>query len=162
MGMDLGGGGGKKGQHTPDMNVTPLVDVVLVLLIIFMVITPLLAKQFWVHIPPSPDENEEREPPPDDAEGPVVVTVDNTGKVRINRDVALDLEDRSEAGDRRFAQRIERILVNRQNRGLARQIFFDAESDAEYGAAVQVLDLIRAGGAATIVVSPKAIPIPGR
>jgi len=33
------------------MNVTPLVDVVLVLLIIFMVVTPLLSKQFWVHTP---------------------------------------------------------------------------------------------------------------
>jgi hypothetical protein len=40
------------------MNVTPLVDVVLVLLIVFMVITPLLAKQFWVHIPNEPDPAE--------------------------------------------------------------------------------------------------------
>ena len=35
----------------PQMNVTPLVDVVLVLLIIFMVITPLLTKTFWIHTP---------------------------------------------------------------------------------------------------------------
>jgi len=35
----------------PQMNVTPLVDVVLVLLIIFMVITPLLSKTFWIHTP---------------------------------------------------------------------------------------------------------------
>jgi biopolymer transport protein ExbD/biopolymer transport protein TolR len=52
------GKGKKKGRSTPDMNVTPLVDVVLVLLIIFMVITPLLAKQFWVHVPERPDEAE--------------------------------------------------------------------------------------------------------
>ena len=42
------------GRVRPDMNVTPLVDVVLVLLIIFMVITPLLTKNFWVHVPKQP------------------------------------------------------------------------------------------------------------
>ena len=42
----------KVGNHpTPEMNVTPLVDVVLVLLIIFMVMTPLLDRKFWVHVP---------------------------------------------------------------------------------------------------------------
>lgn len=150
MGMDLGGGGGKKGRHTPDMNVTPLVDVVLVLLIIFMVITPLLAKQFWVHIPRLPEDDQPSEPS-EDREGPVVVTVDEDGTVRINRDV-VSRED--------FAGRIERILVSRQNRGLPRQIFFDAHSDAEYGDAVEVFDLLRGGGAATIVVSTEAIEIP--
>ena len=63
------GGGGKKGRARPDMNVTPLVDVVLVLLIIFMVVTPMLAKQFWVHVPPEPEENEP--PPPPDPDAPV-------------------------------------------------------------------------------------------
>ena len=49
MAMQIGTTG-QKGV-APQMNVTPLVDVVLVLLIIFMVITPLLSKQFWVHTP---------------------------------------------------------------------------------------------------------------
>ena len=49
---------GKKRRVTPHMNVTPLVDVVLVLLIIFMVITPMMVKQFWVHVPPEPEEDE--------------------------------------------------------------------------------------------------------
>ena len=71
----------------PDMNVTPLVDVVLVLLIIFMVITPMLAKQFWVHVPSEPDEAAEPTPPSDPDDGPVVVTVDSEGAIRINRDV---------------------------------------------------------------------------
>ena len=61
MAFDVGGGGKKKGRASPDMNVTPRVDVVLVLLIIFMVVTPMLAKQFWVHVPPEVDEND---PPP--------------------------------------------------------------------------------------------------
>ena len=45
MGMSLGGTGGKRrGGAKPAMNVTPLVDVVLVLLIIFMVVTPMLQR----------------------------------------------------------------------------------------------------------------------
>jgi biopolymer transport protein TolR len=55
MGFDVGGGDGPKGRSSPDMNVTPLVDVVLVLLIIFMVITPMLVKQFMVRVPEIPD-----------------------------------------------------------------------------------------------------------
>ena len=47
MGFDVGG---NKGAVKPAMNVTPLVDVVLVLLIIFMVITPLLTKQFRINL----------------------------------------------------------------------------------------------------------------
>src|SRR2546427_12279879 len=50
-----------KGPVTPQMNVTPLVDVVLVLLIIFMVITPLLTKNFWVHVPKQEKEEVTRD-----------------------------------------------------------------------------------------------------
>ena len=46
---------GPKGRATPQMNVTPLVDVVLVLLIIFMVVTPLLSKQLWLNLPKKDD-----------------------------------------------------------------------------------------------------------
>src|SRR5262245_3750877 len=83
MAMDLGSKGGKPGRASPNMNVTPLVDVVLVLLIIFMVITPLLAKQFWVNLPNKPDENQPPPPPSDDKDTPVVVTVTKKGDVMI-------------------------------------------------------------------------------
>ena len=49
MGMNVSAGGTK--GVSPNMNVTPLVDVVLVLLIIFMVVTPLLTKQLWLSVP---------------------------------------------------------------------------------------------------------------
>ena len=53
MGMDLDTGKKKKkGVGTPEMNVTPLVDVVLVLLIIFMVVMPMMHAKFWIHVPP--------------------------------------------------------------------------------------------------------------
>ena len=62
MGMDISTG--PKRSVRPSMNVAPLVDVVLVLLIIFMVITPMLTKQLTVNVPNKPDKAEPP-PPPD-------------------------------------------------------------------------------------------------
>jgi biopolymer transport protein ExbD/biopolymer transport protein TolR len=119
------------------MNVTPLVDVVLVLLIIFMVITPLLAKQFWVHLP----NKVEKEPAHEvaDKDKPIVISVTRTGEIKINRDVVPRPE---------FSAKLRRVLAARQQR----TVFFDAEDDAEFGNAVEALDFARAGGAATIAV----------
>ena len=86
MAMEVGRSGGKPGRATPSMNVTPLVDVVLVLLIIFMVITPMLAKQFWVHLPNKP-EIEEEPTPPDPDNPPIVVSVNVAGDIKINSEV---------------------------------------------------------------------------
>jgi biopolymer transport protein ExbD/biopolymer transport protein TolR len=140
MGMDLGKPGKtglKPGRAQPNMNVTPLVDVVLVLLIIFMVITPLLAKQFWVHLP-NKIEND-KPPDPSEKDKPIVVTVTKAGEIKINREVV-------ESGE--FSNKLKRVLAAREQR----TIFFDADDDAEFGKAVEVLDLARAGGSATIAV----------
>ena len=141
MGMSTGSSGGKRGRAAPEMNVTPLVDVVLVLLIIFMVITPLLTKQFWIHLP---DKKEDTEPPNPDAKEPVVVTVTKAGRIRINRDEVADSE---------FPTRLRRVLAARQDR----TIFFDAEDDAPFGRASVALDLARGAGASTIAVATEAI-----
>src|ERR1700754_729351 len=86
MAMEIGQRGGKPGRATPSMNVTPLVDVVLVLLIIFMVITPMLAKQFWLHLPNKPDPKD-AETPADDKNKPIVLSVTKSGDIKINHDV---------------------------------------------------------------------------
>ncbi len=136
-----GGVGAKKPRARPDMNVTPLVDVVLVLLIIFMVITPMLSKQFWVHLPAEP---EAEAPPPTTDDAPVVVSVDASGAIRINQD-EVTLED--------LEARLHRVLAARSDR----TIFFDAASDAPYARAVEVLDRARGGGATTIAVATEAL-----
>lgn len=137
MAMDFGSKGGKPGRAQPNMNVTPLVDVVLVLLIIFMVITPLLAKQFWVHLP----NKVEKDQPPDtsDKDRPIVVFVTRAGEIKLNRDVIPKAE---------FSSKLRRVLAAREQR----TIFFDAEDDAEFGNAVVTMDMARAGGASTIAV----------
>jgi biopolymer transport protein ExbD len=143
MAMDLGAGGGKSklGIATPEMNVTPLVDVVLVLLIIFMVITPLLSKQFWVHLP---EERKEDHPPPPSNDGPIVVTVAEDGTIRVNRD-EVSLEELDTKLRRALAAKGQRIA------------FFDAADDANFGRAAEVLDHMRGGGATTIAVLSERI-----
>ena len=137
MGMDLGKTSGKPGRASPQMNVTPLVDVVLVLLIIFMVITPLLAKQFWLHLPDK-IEKEQPEPSKDD-KPPIVVFVNTAGEIEVNHEVVpRDV----------FPDKLRRMLAGSGQR----TVFFDAAEDAEFGRAVEVMDLSRGGGAATIVV----------
>jgi biopolymer transport protein ExbD len=142
MGMSTGTAGGRRGRAAPEMNVTPLVDVVLVLLIIFMVITPLLAKQFWLALPDKKEENEP--PPPPDTKDSIVVTVSKDGQLRINRDVLADGE---------FPTRLKRALAGSGSR----TIFFDAHDEAPFGRASQALDMARGAGAATIAVSPDSI-----
>jgi len=126
------------------MNVTPLVDVVLVLLIIFMVITPLMAKQFWLYLPNKPEPEET--PPPDEQDGPppVVVLVTRTGEIKIGAEV-IPLDQ--------LAVKLKRKLAAAEQR----TVFFDAEDDAPFGRSMQVMDVARKGGGAKIVVLTDAI-----
>ncbi len=140
MAMDLDTSGkGKRGKK-PEMNVTPLVDVVLVLLIIFMVMTPMMLKHFSVTLPPESDA-----PPPADAQAPIVLSVSSDGTIRINRDEVSAAE---------LPNRLRRVLAGRGTR----TIVFDAHDDASYAEAVAALDLARSAGATRIAVATEALP----
>jgi biopolymer transport protein ExbD/biopolymer transport protein TolR len=121
------------------MNVTPLVDVVLVLLIIFMIVTPMLTKKFWVHVPV---KEEPATPPPDTSQVPLVLTLGADGGLRLNQEPIAPSE---------LPRRLERAFAPRADR----TIFFDAEPGATYGRAVQAMDLARSGGALTIATLTK-------
>jgi biopolymer transport protein ExbD len=130
---------GKKGRAHPEMNVTPLVDVVLVLLIIFMVLTAVMNEHFWVNVPEK-EKPDQIEPPPGEAgEEPLVVMVNRQGIIQINMDVYPDQE---------FPARLKRMLVARGDR----RIYFDADDGVPFERAVEVLDLARGGGAAHVAV----------
>ena len=139
MAMDVeapsGGKKKKKGKSKPEMNVTPLVDVVLVLLIIFMVVMPAMQRFFWLHIPP--ESADQVEPP--NQQPPIVVTVNARGEIRINRDVYPDAT---------FPTRLHRMLVASADR----KIYFDADDNAPFDRAVEAMDLSRGAGAAHIAV----------
>ena len=119
----------------PQMNVTPLVDVVLVLLIIFMVITPLLTKTFWIHTPIQ--EQEEVTVQESDPTQPLVL--------RIGPDRTLVLNG-SPVTSEELPDRLRRVFAARSDNVL----FFDADDHAAYGFVVQVMDRAREGGAVTI------------
>jgi biopolymer transport protein ExbD len=141
MAIQLSSGKGER-RVRPTMNVTPLVDVVLVLLIIFMVMTPLMTRVLSVHVP-TPSKPGEAEPDPED-EVQVVLTVTSEGTIRLNQE---------EVADRDLPAKLRRVFAARADQTL----FFDAAGDAPYGRAVEVLDLARGSGLATIAVLTEPI-----
>ena len=139
MGMSLGGGG--KGRTTPTINVTPLVDVVLVVLIIFMIVTPMVTKTFWLNLPPKDDS---KEPPPPSDNKPLVMTVDKDGVIRVNQTVLSKAETK---------ERVVRMLAAKNQKVL----YFDAHDQAPYGSAVEAMDLARAGGVRSIAMLTETV-----
>jgi biopolymer transport protein ExbD len=141
MGMDVESG--KSRGVRPQMNITPLVDVVLVLLIIFMVVTPLLTKQLWLNVPPKPEENQP--PPPPDALPPLVLTVGSDGVTKVNGEEIPRTE---------LAHRLVRMLNARPDK----VVFFDADEAMPYGEALEVMDVVRGGGVQTLAVLATEAP----
>lgn len=91
--------GGKKGGAIADLNVTPLVDVVLVLLIIFMVVTPMLSSGVDVRLPKARTSSEEK-----DMGQHLVISVKGDGTMFVDRDeVTLDT----------VVGRVEEVRANR-------------------------------------------------
>jgi biopolymer transport protein ExbD/biopolymer transport protein TolR len=130
------------------MNVTPLVDVVLVLLIIFMVITPLLAKTFWIHTPKQEKEEVAAKDVQEDPTPPLVLRVGADRTVQLNGTM-IRFEELPERLRRIFAARTDHIL------------FVDADDRATYGFVVQVMDQAREGGAVTIAALTEPLtPLP--
>ena len=144
-----------EGRPNSDINVTPLVDVVLVLLIIFMVVTPLLEKDIQVRVP---DDTQE-ETTPEDMQDQLVVSIDESGQIKLNSE-ALD--------DETYKTRIKRALAAKSYE--EKLVFFLPEDKAPYPRVVQALDWTRAAGAYILGVvtepvaasaSPGAAPAPG-
>ena len=138
-----------EGRPNSDINVTPLVDVVLVLLIIFMVVTPLLEKDIMVRVP---DEDQPEQVQPEDLADQLVVTIDQTGQIKLNSE-ALD--------DDAYKVRIARALAAKSYD--EKLVFFLPDDKAPYPRVVKVLDWSRSAGAHIlgVVTEPVAGILPG-
>jgi len=115
-----------------DINVTPMVDVMLVLLIIFMVITPMLQKGISVDMAkvnnPSPMQDADKE----DA---LLISVMKNGDVFFGADKVKDGVDS-------LTGKVKDRLANRTNK----EVYLKADARARFGSVVQVVDAVRAAG----------------
>ena len=143
MGMFVASPSGKP-RPTPYMNVTPLVDITLVVLIIFMVVTPMMTKTFWLNLPTQDDAKEDEAKPAGGGNDPLVMTVDQDGTIRVNKTVLTASE---------LEKRLPRMLAAQRYKVL----YFDAHDDLPYGKAVQALDASRAGGAKSIAILTESV-----
>lgn len=140
MGMTPTGGGGKKARPAPVINITPLVDVVLVVLIIFMIVTTMMTRTFALNLP-----KEEKDAAPNDNDTkPVVLTVDKAGVIRANQTVLTKAE---------VKERVIRMLAAKNQK----TVFFDAHDQVSYATAVEVIDLVRAGGVKSIAMLTESV-----
>jgi biopolymer transport protein TolR len=134
-------GGNSGGGVRSDINITPLVDVVLVLLIIFMVMTPTLLKEVDVKVPDKAEV--ETNVTPSSTEE-IVVTVTNQGRIQLNHEPIEEV---------RLADRIREAMANRTEK----RVFFEIDDDAIYGDAMHVMDVCRGAGVKTLGLMTKTL-----
>ena len=125
-------GGGRRGRarkHAPmhEINVTPFVDVMLVLLIIFMVTAPMLTSGVPIELPETKGQQLQTN------KEPVTISVDKSGKVFIG-DTEVTLETISEA------------LKAKAKNGVDEQIFIRGDKGVDYGSVMKVMSRVKRAG----------------
>lgn len=127
-------------MNRPEINVTPLIDVLLVLLIIFMVITPVKPSAFDAKIPSEPTKDKRVSDHPDT----LVIVYDADDRISLNKEVLeASLNDTSDLTDRlKFYFALREESANRE-----RTVFIKAPRSLDYGSVARLIDAVKAAGA---------------
>jgi biopolymer transport protein TolR len=119
--------GGSRGGPRCDINMTPMIDILLVLLIIFMVITPLTPHGLEALAPEPPDKKNQ---PPPDQDRTVVIVIDKDKSMHINNeDTDMD----------KLGPRLEQIFKTRAER----VVFVKGDPDLEYQTVARAIDIAK-------------------
>lgn len=149
MGMSTGGSGdGAK----PNINVTPLIDVLLVLLIIFMVITPVKPSRFEAKVPAEPKNEQQLDVKPNPLT--LVVAINReTRALSLNNESAGTIDDPSALTGKLssiFEQRSANGVFRENTNEVEKTIFIKSPTLAKYGDVVRVIDAAKMAGASPI------------
>ena len=128
MAFTPGNGDGDDDPVMADINVTPLVDVMLVLLIIFMIAAPMLHQGIEVALPRA-----QATPLPMRMEDPLVLSIDRGGKIFL-RETPVEIEDL-----------VDQVKAQTEARG-DDSVFLKGDREVPYGRIIEVLDVLHRGG----------------
>src|SRR5687767_7902309 len=149
--MGMSGGGSGDGAK-PNINVTPLIDVLLVLLIIFMIITPVKPSKFEAKVPAEPKEQQNLDVKPNPLT--LVVSIEKgTRALKLNNENMGSIDDPSP-----LTARLAEEFTKRANAGVFREgtneiektIFIKSPTTVRYGDVVKVIDAAKMAGAQPI------------
>jgi biopolymer transport protein TolR len=143
--MDLPSpGNSEEGLYRPlaDINVTPLVDVMLVLLIIFMITAPMLATGMKVNLPQASASQ------PLDPQHPILVSVSRDGRLAVD-DEEVDA-----------SSLVENVRRKLEGGDLQRVVQVRGDRDASYGSVVSVMDRLAGGGVSHLAIVTDLRPAP--
>ena len=124
---------GKKKGAMSDINITPYIDILLVLLIIFMVITPVKQMDLDVKVPQTSNEQEKATVDP----SVIVVSIGEASKIAINQE---------ETSINRLGAKLQEIYSARANKNM----FISAIPKLPYGDVVRVIDIAKGAGVGDI------------
>jgi biopolymer transport protein ExbD len=166
MGMSAGGG---SNRAVPYINVTPLIDVLLVVLIIFMVVTPLKPSSFKADVPTQRDPNEDvskLKPNP----LTLVVSISQDLQLKLNQDPMGSVNDPSALSaklQQTFQQRkeqhaykvgMETATTVSEDQRIEKTVFVKAPRALKYGDVVKVIDAIKGAGASPVGLQVDDLP----
>lgn len=136
----------------PNINVTPLIDVLLVLLIIFMVITPMKPSRFEAKVPAEPKNQQQLDVKPNPLT--LVITINkNTREIQLNNENAGSVDDPTALNAKLtdiFTQRTNNGVFRENSNEIEKTIFIKSPTTVKYGDVVKVIDAAKLAGAQPI------------